>query len=49
MAPHPLFQFRTIALHPAPNRGVIRLQTTLSQQLFNVAERDEDTSGLRRE
>jgi hypothetical protein len=40
MTPHPLFQFRTIALHPAPNRGVVRPQITLVQQFFDVAERE---------
>src|SRR6516225_7197124 len=40
MTPHPLFQFRTIPLHPTPDRGVVRLQTALGQQLFDVAERE---------
>src|SRR5438270_8857062 len=40
MTPHPLFQFRAIALHLSPDRGVVRLQTTLGQQLFDVAERE---------
>ena len=40
MTAQPLFQFGTITLHPTPDRRVIRLQTALSEQLFDVAKRE---------
>src|ERR1700675_3500753 len=39
MTPQSLFQFGTVTLHPTPDRRVIRLQTALGEQLFDVAER----------
>jgi len=36
----PLFQFGTVALDPAPDRRVVRLQTALGDQLFDIAERE---------
>ncbi len=35
----PLFQFGTVTLNPTPNRRVIRRQTALLQQLFDIEER----------
>jgi len=35
----PVFQFGAVALHPTPNRRVIRRQTALGEQLFDIAER----------
>jgi hypothetical protein len=39
MPPHPLFQFRAIALHPTPHCRVIGLQAALFQELFDIAQR----------
>jgi len=39
MPPHPLFQFRAIALHPTPHRRVICSQAALLQELFDIAQR----------
>jgi hypothetical protein len=39
MTPQSLFQFGTVSLHPTPDRRVIRLQTALGEQLFDIAER----------
>src|SRR5271155_597908 len=36
----PLFQFGTVTLYPTPDRRVIRLQTALGEQLFDVAQRE---------
>ena len=35
----PLFQFGTVTLHPTPDRRVIRLQTALGEQFFDIAQR----------
>src|SRR5271169_2723049 len=40
MTTQPLFQFRTLTLHPTPDRRVIRLKTALDEQLFDIAERE---------
>ena len=40
MTAQPLFQFGTVTLHPTPDRRVIRLQTALDEQLFDIAERE---------
>ena len=40
MTAPPLFQFRTVTLNPTPDRRVIRLQTALSEQLFDIAQRE---------
>ena len=40
MAAQPLLQFGTVTLNPTPDRCVIRLQTALGEQLFDVAERE---------
>src|SRR5215831_8682071 len=40
MTAQPLFQFRTVTLNPAPDRRVIRLETALGEQLFDIAERE---------
>src|SRR5208337_1219688 len=40
MTAQPLFQFGTVTLHATPDRRVIRLQTALSEQLFDVAKRE---------
>ena len=34
-----LLQFRAVILHPAPDRGVIDIETALLQQLLNIAQR----------
>src|ERR1019366_2241218 len=39
MTPQSLFQFGTVWLHPTPDRRVIRLQTALGEQLFDIAQR----------
>jgi hypothetical protein len=39
MPPHPLFQFRAVALHPTPHRRVIGFQAALLQELFDIAKR----------
>src|ERR1019366_7543905 len=39
MTPQSLFQFGTVSLHPTPDRRVIRLQTALGEQLFDIAQR----------
>jgi len=35
-----LLQLRAVILHPAPNRGVVDIETTLLQQLLNIAQRE---------
>src|SRR6266446_1984098 len=40
MTAQPLFQFGTVTLHPTPDRRVIRLQTALGEQLFDIAQRE---------
>jgi len=40
MTPQSLFQFGTVSLHPTPDRRVIRLQTALGEQFFNIAQRE---------
>src|SRR6202166_803767 len=35
-----LFQFGTVTLHPTPDRRVIRRQTALGEQLFDIAQRE---------
>lgn len=59
MTAQPLFQFGTVPLNPTPDRRVVLIQTTLGQQLFNIAEwkrcssiaiaSPEDTSAPRKE
>ena len=39
MTAQPLFQCGTVTLNPTPDRRVIRLQTALSEQLFDIAQR----------
>jgi hypothetical protein len=39
MTAQPLFQFRAVMLDPTPDRRVIRRQTALGGQLFNIAQR----------
>ena len=39
MTAQPLFQFGSVTLNPTPDRRVIRLQTALGEQLFDIAER----------
>jgi hypothetical protein len=34
-----LLQLRAVTLHPAPDRGVIDVETTLLQQFLNIAQR----------
>jgi hypothetical protein len=34
-----LLQLRAVILHPAPDRGVIDIETALLQQLLNIAQR----------
>jgi hypothetical protein len=36
MTPHPLLQFGTVPLYPTPNGGMVRLQATLLQELFDI-------------
>ena len=36
MPPHPLLQFGTVTLYPAPNGGVVCLQATFLQELFDI-------------
>src|ERR1017187_10325016 len=40
MTAQPLVQFGAVTLNPAPDGGVIRLQTTLGEQLFDIAQRE---------
>ena len=40
MTAQPLLQFRTIALDPAPDCRVVRLQAAFAEQLFDIAERE---------
>ena len=40
MTPQPLFQFGATTLHPTPDGRVIRFQTALGEQLFDVAQRE---------
>lgn len=40
VAAQSLLQFGTVALHPAPDRRMVRLQTALGEQLFDIAERE---------
>ena len=40
MTAQPLFQFGTVTLHPTPDRRVIRLQTALGEQLFDITQRE---------
>src|SRR5271166_99305 len=35
-----LLQLRAVILHPAPNRSVVDVETTLLQQLLNIAQRE---------
>src|SRR5271167_1296980 len=35
-----LLQLRAVILHPAPDRCVIDIETTLLQQLLNIAQRE---------
>src|SRR5438309_5708548 len=37
MAAQPLFQFRTVPLHPSPYRGVVDAQTAFGEQLFDIS------------
>ena len=39
MTAQPLFQFGTVALDPAPDCRVVRLQAALGAQRFDIAER----------
>src|ERR1700680_3583291 len=40
MTPQSLFQFGTVSLHPTSDRRVIRLQTALGEQFFDIAQRE---------
>jgi hypothetical protein len=40
MTEQPLFQFGSVALNPTPDRRVIRAQTALGEQLFDIAQRE---------
>ena len=40
MTAQPRLQFGTVALDPAPDCRVIRLQAALTEQLFDIAERE---------
>src|SRR5450759_774801 len=40
MTAQPLVQFGAVTLNPAPDGRVIRLQTALGEQLFDIAERE---------
>src|ERR1019366_62127 len=40
MTAQPLFQFGTVTLDPTPDGRVIRLQTSLGEQLFDIAQRE---------
>ena len=40
MTAQPLLQFGTVALDPAPDCRVVRLQAPLAEQLFDIAERE---------
>ena len=40
MTAQPLLQFGAVALDPAPDARVVGLQTTLAEQLFDIAERE---------
>ena len=40
MTAQPLLQFGTVALDPAPDGRVVRLQAALAEQLFDIAERE---------
>ena len=40
MTAQPLFQCGTVTLNPTPDRRVIRGQTALGEQLFDIAERE---------
>ena len=40
MTAQPLLQFGAVALDPAPDGRVVGLQTTLAEQLFDIAERE---------
>jgi hypothetical protein len=40
MTPQSLFQLGTVALHPTPDRCVIRLQPALGEQFFDIAQRE---------
>ena len=41
--PHPLVQFRSVALHPAPHGGVVDGKIPLRQYLFQVAVAERRT------
>src|ERR1700730_16242783 len=43
MTPQSLFQFGTVSLNPTPDGRVIRFQTALGQQLFDIAQRERVT------
>ena len=40
MTAQPLLQFGAVALDPAPDCCVVRLQAALAEQLFDIAERE---------
>ena len=40
MTAQPLLQFGAVALDPAPDGRVVRLQAALAEQLFDIAERE---------
>ena len=40
MTAQPLLQFGTVALDPAPDCRVVRLQAALAEQFFDIAERE---------
>src|SRR5450755_1949359 len=40
MTAQPLVQFGAVTLNPAPDGRVIRLQTALGEQLFDITERE---------
>ena len=46
MTAQPRLQFGTVALDPAPDCRVIRLQAALAEQLFDIAQRERVPKGL---
>ncbi len=40
MPAQPLLEFWPVALHPSPDRGVVSLQATLIEELFDIAKRE---------
>ena len=46
MTAQPLLQFGTVALAPAPDGRVVRLQAALAEQIFDIAERERGSQIL---